>query len=437
MNWPVVRVGDVAEVSSGFGFPREEQGDTQQELPFFKVGDMNLPGNERLLQVAVNTISQAALRRLKAKPFPASTTVFPKIGAAIATNKKRMLSRPSVVDNNVMGLIPTSHIDARYLFYWMHTVDLMAVANQGPVPSIRKTEVEALSLRLPVLSEQRRIVEILDQADALRKKRSEADAKAARILPALFYKMFGDPATSPMGWPLLPFGALAGKEGFVVDGDWVLSNDMDQNGSIRLVQLADIGRGVFLDQSNRFVNQETFARLKCTEIRESDVLVSRMADPIGRACLVPRLPSRAITAVDVAVVRPDETVAVPEYVVGLCNSNYFLQKAADFATGTTRGRITRRNLEKIESPVPPLELQEKYAKCHEALSRQTKIREDGQRRCDELFALLMRRAFSGHLTAKWREAHMNELLQEMEESSGVMAMNGNTGDMIIGSRRVW
>ena len=55
-------------------------------------------------------------------------------------------------------------------------------------------------MQVPSVSEQRRIVEILDQADTLRKKRAEADAKASRILPALFYKMFGDPATNPKGW---------------------------------------------------------------------------------------------------------------------------------------------------------------------------------------------------------------------------------------------
>ena len=65
--------------------------------------------------------------------------------------------------------------------------------------AINRSQLARLRLSLPPLSEQRRIVEILDQADALRKKRTEADAKAERVLTALFYKICGDPATNPNG----------------------------------------------------------------------------------------------------------------------------------------------------------------------------------------------------------------------------------------------
>jgi len=201
MMWHHVEMGQSANVVSGYGFPREYQGLTDEEFPFFKVGDMNLPGNEKCMTTIANTISGTTLKELKAKAFPKGTIIFPKIGAAIATNKKRMLTQPSVVDNNVMGLIPKPHIKSWYLYYWMLQFDLRSISNIGPVPSMRKTEVERVSIPLPPPSEQHRIVEILDQADALRKKRAEADAKAARILPALFYKMFGDPATNPKGWP--------------------------------------------------------------------------------------------------------------------------------------------------------------------------------------------------------------------------------------------
>jgi len=119
MMWHHVEMGKVANVVSGYGFPREYQGLTDEEFPFFKVGDMNLPGNEKCMTTIANTISGTTLKELKAKAFPKGTIIFPKIGAAIATNKKRMLTQPSVVDNNVMGLIPKPHIKSWYLYYWM------------------------------------------------------------------------------------------------------------------------------------------------------------------------------------------------------------------------------------------------------------------------------------------------------------------------------
>ena len=68
--------------------------------------------------------------------------------------------------------------------------------------------IKNTNLNIPPLSEQKRIVEILDRADELRKQRAEADALSERILPALFIKMFGDPATNPMGWDVVPLKKL-------------------------------------------------------------------------------------------------------------------------------------------------------------------------------------------------------------------------------------
>ena len=201
MKWGKRQLGDLAEIQSGFGFPREEQGRTDQDIPFYKVGDMNLPGNETEMQVRANTVSRETLKSLGGRAFPAGTTIFPKIGAAIATEKKRILVEEATYDNNVMGLIPRAGVEGRFLFYWSRSFRLMSVANIGPVPSIRKSEMERVDVPYFPHSEQRRIVELLDQADALRKQRAEADQLADRILPALFLKLFGDPTS------------LAGRDG--------------------------------------------------------------------------------------------------------------------------------------------------------------------------------------------------------------------------------
>ena len=87
-DWPRGLVKEVAAVESGFGFPMDRQGRTDEEIPFLKVSDMNLPGNETRIVSWNNTVSRKVLRELRAKAFPAGTVIFPKIGAAIATNKK-------------------------------------------------------------------------------------------------------------------------------------------------------------------------------------------------------------------------------------------------------------------------------------------------------------------------------------------------------------
>ncbi|YAF94046.1 MAG: hypothetical protein AB3A66_15610 [Nodularia sp. CChRGM 3473] len=124
----------------------------------------------------------------------------------------------------------------------------------------------------------------------------------------------------PKTWNLVSLNETVGNTGLITDGDWIISQNMSLNGEIRLIQLADIGIGEFLDRSQKFIPAEKFKELNCTELKEEDILISRMADPIGRACLLPQLNQKAITAVDVTILRTDRKIAVPMYVKYLCNT---------------------------------------------------------------------------------------------------------------------
>ncbi|MFM9597551.1 hypothetical protein ACKI1O_50540, partial [Streptomyces scabiei] len=87
--------------------------------------------------------------------------------------------------------------------------------------------------------------------------------------------------------------SLAGADGLVSDGDWIESKDQDPEGDVRLIQLMDIGDGEFLDKSKRYLNAEAAARLRCTFLEPGDVLIARMPDPLGRACVFPGVGQRA------------------------------------------------------------------------------------------------------------------------------------------------
>ena len=161
-------MAEVAEIRSGWGFPNVYQGRPEGIYPFYKVSDMNLVGNETVMTAANNFIDETTAKRLGVTPAPAGTVIFPKIGAAVATNKKRLLSLPAAYDNNVMGLIPGRQLNSRFLFFWMQTIDLTKLAHDsGAVPSIRKSEMEKILVPVPPLAEQARIVAILDKFDAL------------------------------------------------------------------------------------------------------------------------------------------------------------------------------------------------------------------------------------------------------------------------------
>ncbi|MBN1187122.1 MAG: restriction endonuclease subunit S [Bacteroidales bacterium] len=155
----------------------------------------------------------------------------------------------------------------------------------------------------------------------------------------------------------ITFSKIVGSTGVFNDGDWVESKDQDPNGEVRLIQLADIGDGIFIDKSNRFLTREKAKQLKCTYLMEGDVLVARMPEPLGRACIFPTLDKVCVTVVDVCIIRPDSKIANNAYIKFLINSPDFRNKINRFASGTTRQRISRKNLDKISFSLPDYETQ--------------------------------------------------------------------------------
>jgi len=154
---------------------------------------------------------------------------------------------------------------------------------------------------------------------------------------------------------------LTGKTGLISDGDWIESRDQDPAGSIRLVQLADIGDGAFLNRSQRFINNETAERLRCTMLQPGDVLIARMPDPLGRACVFPDIGQSAITAVDVCILRTAPELASPDWVVAALNAPDTRRQIEKFAQGATRARVPTGQLRKLTLRVPNVDAQRRIA----------------------------------------------------------------------------
>jgi type I restriction enzyme M protein len=142
------------------------------------------------------------------------------------------------------------------------------------------------------------------------------------------------------------------------DGDWIESKDQSNNG-IRLIQTGNIGIGIYKDKGGRarYISSDTFKRLDCTEVFSDDVLISRLPDPVGRACMVPRMETKMITSVDCTIIRFDETKILPKYFLFISKSKSYSEEISRYLTGASRQRISRSNLAKIKIPVPPLEIQ--------------------------------------------------------------------------------
>lgn len=217
----------------------------------------------------------------------------------------------------------------------------------------------------------------------------------------------------PLGWATATIGEIIGCDGLFVDGDWVESKDQDPKGDVRLTQLADVGDGVYRNRSNRFLKYERAVQLGCTFLQPNDLMVARMPDPLGRACVFPGDSKPSVTVVDVCIVRTGVNGADHQWLMHTINSPTFRSTIASLQSGSTRKRISRSNLAKIEFPVSPLPEQYRIAaKIEEFLTKLDAGVEALNKiklQLKQYRQAVLKHAFEGKLTEEWREDHKDEL----------------------------
>ena len=196
------------------------------------------------------------------------------------------------------------------------------------------------------------------------------------------------------------------------DGDWIESKDQSDDG-IRLVQTGNIGEGIYLEKEARakYISEETFEKLKCTEIFPGDILVSRLPDPVGRACIIPEKEERMITAVDCTICRPNESIISKEYLCYFMRSSAYYKRLLGSVTGTTRKRISRKNLGNVELEVPSKERQMDVVEQLDCLVKVIESRKQELQLLDNLIKARFVEMFGNPVIneKRWRQKSLGEI----------------------------
>jgi type I restriction enzyme S subunit len=170
-SWNLKRIDECCDVVSSSlsytdfaGMSEANDGDTVPAMGI-KVSDMNLSGNESQI-VRANLQKNISTKFAENRLVPPDTIVFPKRGAAIATNKKRLTTAWTVLDPNLIGVRAGKGVDSGFLFFWFQRFDLRTITEPGPTPQLNKKNLTPLLLPLPNdFQEQSEIASIVRRID--------------------------------------------------------------------------------------------------------------------------------------------------------------------------------------------------------------------------------------------------------------------------------
>jgi type I restriction enzyme S subunit len=305
-------------------------------------------------------------------------------------------------------------LNPRFLFYWVQNqafIDhLCANATGASYPAVSDGIVKRSRIPLPSPKEQSRLIELLDEANRLRRLSREASAKAERILPTLFLSMFGDPETNPMQWTPSTVGQV------IVATDYGTSTKASDDGEgLPMIRMGNVDYAGNLDLRDLKYVCLPDKEISKFGLERGDLLFNRTnsIDLVGKTGLW-NVEMKAVLASYFIRVRVDREQVEPEFLWAYMNSAFMKR----VLRATARGAIGQANINITEIrslPLnrPPLNVQKDFVAKLKAIQRAIPAAEVSAK-LEGLFSLLLIRAFSGELTVKWREAHMKELLAEME-----------------------
>ena len=426
-GWRLVCLGDVANVQGGVGFPLDRQGRQSGDYPFIKVSDMNLDGNESYIRNANNYVDQRDAAELGASIFSPGTIVFPKVGAAIATNKKRALTIPTIIDNNMVGITVSNEqrCNARFLHNWFESIDIAQFANVSTVPSITTTRLKREFILLPPLPEQRAIAAVLDTIDDSIERTEAVIEATEQLRDSLLHELLtrGVPGwhtawkevpglgTMPADWDVVSLGGVAEVKGGkrLPKG----SSYADRNTGLPYIRVVDFHDRTVDTDAIQYLSPEIHKVISNYTISSKDVYIS-IAGTIGLVGTVPtRFDGANLTENAAKIAIHDCEQLSQTFLVAFLDSSAGQSQIAIRVTMLGQPKLALERIKTIELPLPPLPEQQAIAATLDGVDATL---EKMYRERDGL-GLLKESTADALLTGRVRVGKLGKLMNEQDSMS--------------------
>ena len=346
-NWNNYKLGQLGTFKSGIGFSDSQQGGTEG-IPFFKVSDMNNIGNETEMRNANNYVTQEQIMKNSWKVINETPAIiFAKVGAALMLNRKRLVTRPFLIDNNTMSYSFDESWDIDFGLTLFQTINLPKYAQIGALPSYNASDIAMIKVNVPDVQEQSAIGSLFRTIDGLLASYKDNLANYQSLKATMLSKMF------PKAGQTVPEIRLDGFE-----GEWeakILSRvtNITMGQSPKSENYTDNPNDYILVQGNADIkNKQVVPRLWTTE-------VTKMAE-IGDIILTVRAPVGDIgkTNYNVVIGRGVAAIKGNDFIF------YTLEKMKmtgfwnRFSTGSTFDSISSNDIKEAIIQIPTLKEQQ-------------------------------------------------------------------------------
>ena len=295
------------------------------------------------------------------------------------------------VNNHAHVLKATEKVDTNYLVSALKNLDVTTYINGTTRAKLTKSNAEQIKIPLPPISEQKRIAAILDKADEIRRKREQAIAKLEQLAQSIFVEMFGDINTNNKNWKKLPLQKVC-----EVINDCPHSTPKWTNEGYVALRTSNLTAGSWKWDDKRFVSEETYYdRSKRGFLEYGDIVLSREGT-IGIAAIVPK-GVKYCMGQRLVQVRVSKNFLTASYLLRHLLCVLAPEKISNVMVGSTSQHLNVKELRELPIPLPPLALQEEFAKRINQIEKLKADNTTALANHNALFASLQQQAFSGNL----------------------------------------
>ncbi|WP_181022143.1 restriction endonuclease subunit S [Campylobacter hyointestinalis] len=413
-GWAWARLGSIFSTLTGSTPATKDKSLYGEEYPFYKPADLN---GGFMITDSIDHVSEKGY--LSGRIVVPDTVLVTCIGATIG--KTGIIRNAGICNQQINAILPRSEINTEYVYFLMCSKyeqnQIYVNASATTLPLLNKSQFDKLLVPIPPIMAQVAIVKViinlLNYVDLLEEDKikltSSIGSVKSKILdlairgklvpqdpndePAsvlleriraekeelikqgkikrdknesVIYK--GDDNSYykdlPDNWSVSSLSEIT-TNSILNDGDWILSNNMDPSGEIKLIQLGSVGFLEYVNKGFKYLTPKIFNDLGCTEIHSGYMLINRIVSDKMCACILPRIEGKKITTVDTCWIAPKDNWYILKYILYAISSPSFQSFVMLNSSGTTRKRISKSNLVNLPLVFPPLAEQKRIVKAIE------------------------------------------------------------------------